>query len=106
MKVSLGAGLLGMAAFVLALDSSTQPAMAQVPSQVIGTVSDMITNQMRQSLHEVIAPPQQAAILRAVEAPSSGPQSWQVAEQQTTGTVTPLRSFNVSGKQCAEVKQT
>lgn len=48
----------------------------------------------------------EAAIKAAVNNPDQGQQSWRLDEQHSSGSVTPLRSFNQNGKQCTEVMQT
>jgi surface antigen len=68
-------------------------------------IGGLIGNRIGAALDEQSRQRHAAALQRAVLAPNAGAQTWQNPDQQSQGSVTPLRSFSQAGKQCTEVMQ-
>ncbi len=78
---------------------------------VLGTVlgaavGGLIGNRIGAALDDASRQRHEATVRQVVDHPEAGQQDWQLAQQGTSGSVTPLRSFNQDGRQCTEVQST
>jgi len=81
----------------------TGTVMAAMAGAAIG---GLIGNQIGSTLDEQSRICHENSIKNAVINPDQGQQNWHLNGQNSSGTVTPLRSFSQDGKQCTEVMQT